>query len=142
MALPVTTVTDHSYVRVRNGCVLAFHLPRPSLFVRVRVLAFHFPLAHVYSTDVIGVAQDKVSRAMVMLRVSSRTRGYVVTRAACMGKCRLKSTSSRPFLTTAVFVRPESILPDVRSYRLTFTSKSCSDPTTSHLKIRASTSRQ
>ena len=102
-------------------------------------LPLAFALALVDSADVHRRRPVSVSRAMMLL-VSSRTRRYVEKREACMSKWSLRSSSSMPFWTTAIFTRSDKTSPQVRSYLLTFTSNSSSEPRTSPLKVCARTS--
>ena len=95
-----------------------------SLLVVLLVLAFVLLLRALLAfalADSAGVLVDSadcpsLSRAMMMLRISSRTRGYVERRASCMSKLRLRSSSSMPVWTTAIFTRLDKTSPQVRSY--------------------------
>ena len=77
---------------------------------------------------------------MMMLRFSSRARGYVERRETCMSTWRLRSSSSMPFWTTAIFTRSDRTSVQDRSYRRIFTSNSSNEPRTSPLKVWARTS--
>ena len=118
---------------------MSFHPPLPLPFLPVS-LPLPLPLLVHTALTSVGAGPDMLSRAMVIGRISSRTRVQVERRVACMSKWRLRSSSSMPLWTPVIFTRSDRTSPHVRSYRRTLTSKSSSDPRTSPLKVCASTS--
>ena len=108
------------------------------LLVLLLFLPLAFALALQTELTSIGAGLVSVSRAMMVLRISCRTRGYVEGRAACMSRWRLRSSSSMAFWTTAIFTRSDRTSPQVRAYLRIFTLNSSSEPRTSPLAVAGS----
>ena len=114
-------------VSPRSECCIMFltnrvNLANPNLTIfhmidRKKNTPFPFPCPSVQRSRPSPWGQDKVSRALTMLRISTLKRGYVASGVACKN---LKFSVSKPFWTNTSV--------DSRSYRLTFTSNSSNNP--------------